>query len=105
MPSQPQRSSPGGGALDKVENLGQPKGKFGWNDKPKEDKKSSEKDEYDDDWGDDDIDEILPDTTPEPDLKVDEGVSGSQSMGLDPSVNTLAMDEYDYIEEVIKDDG
>lgn len=65
--------------------------------------------DYDDDFGDDDdIDELLPDG--DKDLDNDDNrftesgnaFTGSQSMGMDPSVNTLAMDDYDYVEEVMK---
>ena len=69
-------------------------------------KQSPEKidDSYDDDFGSNDqIEEMLPEEAPE-EPKLDEEFGGSQSMGLDPSVNTLAMDEYDHIEEVIRVD-
>lgn len=63
--------------------------------------------DYEDDFGDDDIEEMLPvediDDHDDNDNKMfteSGGFTGSQSMGMDPSVNTLAMDEYDYIEEV-----
>lgn len=62
----------------------------------------SSNDDYDDDgFGDDDIDEILPEVTDNHANLGDDMTAGSQSMGLDPSVNTLAMEEYDHIEEVI----
>lgn len=71
--------------------------------------KQSNFDDYDDDFEDDDIEELLP----EDDNKGDEddnkiftesgnAFTGSQSMGMDPSVNTLAMDEYDHVEEVVR---
>ena len=74
--------------------------------------------DYDDDFGDDDdededdeIEEMLP--VDDMDNHADDNenkmfsesgnaFTGSQSMGLDPSVNTLAMDEYDHVEEVIR---
>jgi len=34
----------------------------------------------------------------------DEGFGGSQSIGLDPSVNTLALGDYDYVEDVERPD-
>ena len=75
--------------------------------KPKE---VSEKDNtYEDDFGDDDIEESLPDNDMDHDDDNNFGESGnaftgSQSMGMDPSVNTLAMDEYDHVEEVVRYD-
>lgn len=57
--------------------------------------------EYDDDDFGDDIDEILPEVTDNHANLGDDMTAGSQSMGLDPSVNTLAMEEYDHIEEVL----
>lgn len=71
--------------------------------------KSARKDDdndYDDDFDDDDIEEMLPvEDIDDHDNKFTESgnaFTGSQSMGMDPSVNTLAMDEYDHIEEVIR---
>jgi hypothetical protein len=64
---------------------------------------------YEDDFGDDDIEESLPDNDMDHDDDNNFGESGnaftgSQSMGMDPSVNTLAMDEYDHVEEVVRYD-
>jgi FGFR1 oncogene partner len=71
-------------------------------------KKDDESNEYDDDF-DDDIEENLPvedldDDRDENKLFTESGnaFTGSQSMGMDPSVNTLAMDEYDHVEEVVR---
>ena len=83
--------------------------------KPVEDEKSNQKlskkkeqdsNEYDDDFDDEDIEELLPveDIDAEDPNKFEESgnaFTGSQSMGLDPSVNTLAMDDYDHVEEVV----
>ena len=74
---------------------------------PKE--KSGKKDDfndYEDDFEDDDIEEMLPvedqeDQDNENKFTESGQFTGSQSMGMDPSVNTLAMDEYDHVEEVI----
>ncbi|CAI2378610.1 unnamed protein product [Moneuplotes crassus] len=67
-------------------------------------KKNSEPNEYNDSFEDDDIEENLPvEDIEEPGL--DDGGNGftaSQSLGMDPSVNTLAMDEYDHVEEVFR---
>lgn len=75
--------------------------------KPKENKKDLN--DYDDDFEDDDIQEMLPvdnmdDDGDEHRMFSESGnaFTGSQSMGMDPSVNTLAMDEYDHIEEVMR---
>lgn len=62
---------------------------------------------YDDDFSNDDIEENLPLEDIEHDDDNGFGESGnaftgSQSMGMDPSVNTLAMDEYDHVEEVVR---
>lgn len=62
---------------------------------------------YDDDFSNDDIEENLPLDDIEHDDDNGFGESGnaftgSQSMGMDPSVNTLAMDEYDHVEEVVR---
>lgn len=75
-------------------------------------KQQDNDDDYADDFGDDDdeIEELLPendDKHAEDDhdkLFSESGnaFGGSQSMGMDPSVNTLAMDEYDHVEEVIR---
>lgn len=73
--------------------------------------KSSKKDdnEYDDDFDDDIIEEMLPEDNNLGDNDDDKmftesgnAFTGSQSMGMDPSVNTLAMDEYDHVEEVVR---
>lgn len=79
---------------------------------PKE--KSGKKDDlndYDDDFEDDDIEEMLPVEDVEDQDNNDNKMfsesgqfTGSQSMGMDPSVNTLAMDEYDHVEEVVRMD-
>lgn len=70
-------------------------------------KKLADDNDYDDDF-DSDIEEMLP----VEDIEVDDdhnkftesgnAFTGSQSMGMDPSVNTLAMDEYDHVEEVLR---
>jgi FGFR1 oncogene partner len=78
--------------------------------KPVEKPKETYKDNtYEDDFGDDDIEESLPDNDMDHDDDNNFGESGnaftgSQSMGMDPSVNTLAMDEYDHVEEVVRYD-
>ena len=67
-------------------------------------KKDNESNDYDDDF-EDDIEESLPaedvdDLDPNKFEESGNAFTGSQSMGMDPSVNTLAMDEYDHVEEV-----
>jgi hypothetical protein len=62
-------------------------------------------DEYDDDF-EDDIAEDLPvedfDTGVDKNPEFGEsGVSGSQSMGMDPSVNSLDIEEYDHVERAV----
>jgi hypothetical protein len=47
----------------------------------------------DDRQADDDVDKMFTESG--------NAFTGSQSMGMDPSVNTLAMDEYDHVEEVM----
>lgn len=73
--------------------------------------KKDEDNDYDDDFDEDDIEEMLPvedidDNDDHHDNKMftesGNAFTGSQSMGLDPSVNTLAMDEYDHVEEVVR---
>jgi FGFR1 oncogene partner len=77
---------------------------------PKAKNKKNDDNDYMDDFEDDDIEEMLPVEDIE-DHDRDENklfsesgnaFTGSQSMGMDPSVNTLAMDEYDHVEEVIR---
>ena len=67
-------------------------------------KKENDSNDYDDDFEDDDIQEDIPanDDEHDPNKFEESGnaFTGSQSMGMDPSVNTLAMDEYDHVEEV-----
>jgi hypothetical protein len=36
----------------------------------------------------------------EPDLDPEPGAGGSQSMGMDPSVTSLDIEGYDYVEQV-----
>ena len=79
--------------------------------KPKDKKKDLS--DYDDDF-DQSEDEEIKEVLPHDDIDYDDGdehkmfsesgnaFTGSQSMGMDPSVNTLAMDEYDHIEEVMR---
>ena len=70
--------------------------------------KQSEVNDFADDF--DDIEEMLPDNNDDRQADDDadkmfsesgNAFTGSQSMGMDPSVNTLAMDEYDHVEEVM----
>ena len=64
-------------------------------------------DDYEDDF-EDDIAEDLPVEDFEASEKKDKnpefgesGMSGSQSMGMDPSVNSLDVEEYDYVEKAV----
>lgn len=75
------------------------------------DNKNQNVDDYADDFDDDDdIEELLPEDVDNKDDEDDNKMftesgnafTGSQSMGMDPSVNTLAMDEYDHVEEVVR---
>ena len=69
-------------------------------------------DDYVDDFEDDDIMEDLPkeeesnDQFFKPDpherSKGPMGVSASQSLGVDPSIDSMKLDEYDYVEPVEK---
>lgn len=77
------------------------------------DKKSAEDDldNYDEDF-DDDIEEDLPEGHNDDAYEQDgvarstniggsgQGITVSQSLGVDPSVDSLALEEYDYIEPV-----
>lgn len=71
-------------------------------------------DEYeDDDFDEDGIEEDLP-SEDEPDVEVEEeeakkgaatgsgnyGITVSQSLGVDPSVDSLALEDYDHVEPV-----
>mmetsp|Transcript_9161 Transcript_9161/g.10371 ORF Transcript_9161/g.10371 Transcript_9161/m.10371 type:complete len:293 (+) Transcript_9161:199-1077(+) len=68
-------------------------------------------DDYEDDFDediDDNIDEDLPVEDFDPTESRDKnpefgesGISASQSMGIDPSVNSLDIDEYDHIEQAV----
>lgn len=77
---------------------------------PKAKNKKNDDNDYLDDFEDDDIEEMLPvediDDHDRDENKMfsesGNAFTGSQSMGMDPSVNTLAMDEYDHVEEVIR---
>ena len=60
---------------------------------------SNASDDYEDGF-DDDIQEDLP--VEEPELNLDEPEGQSQSMGMDPSVTSLDIEGYDYVEEVQK---
>ena len=64
-------------------------------------KSDSKDDDYNDDFSQD-IDEELPSDDEKDKVQEEQPGEASQSMGLDPSVNTLAMDDYDYVEEVIR---
>ena len=69
-------------------------------------------DNYDDDFDDDDIEEDLPDQNDplmdDADLNArsanvagsGQGITVSQSLGVDPSVDSLALEDYDHVEPV-----
>ena len=74
------------------------------------DKKSAEEDAYDEDF-DDEIEEDLPEGNNEDAFDQEgarstyiansgQGITVSQSLGVDPSVDSLALEDYDYIEPV-----
>ena len=62
--------------------------------------------EYEEDF--DDIEEDLPENEPEFELNVGDniaethGITVSQSLGIDPSVDSLALEDYDHVEPVDK---
>jgi len=75
-------------------------------------KETSDNGAYDDDFDDDDIPEDLPadqiDPMADEDLNArsanvagsGQGITVSQSLGVDPSVDSLALEDYDHVEPV-----
>lgn len=73
--------------------------------------RKSEEDNYEDEF--EEIDEDLPDNEPEMEYNMGlgenngemYGITVSQSLGIDPSVDSLALEDYDHVEPIEKIDN